>query len=360
MKVLIGANVSAFKGGGIATHVRQVAAGVERLGATVDVLWGRPAPAWMPGPVATARFAHELASAVAAGDYDVVAAQGGEGALLKPGRAARVVTSHGDDRDAWRARLTYAPILMRQRVVTPYGTVPLFRRAVRRADVVIALHEAEADAFRRERCQDASSVHVVPNGCGPPHRDAAPRPGHIVFLGDWLPRKGSLVLPEIFRAVRRERPEASLSLVGADVGVAAQFYSDDRAHVRALGFVEHQETERALASSDALLMPSYHEGMPLAVLEAISFGLPIVGFDVAGTAAAAGRAGLLVQAGDAASCAAALVRVIADRALRRQLSEEAFARCQQLTWAVTAQKTLVAYNDARRRVSRVRNPLRHS
>jgi glycosyltransferase involved in cell wall biosynthesis len=346
VKVLLGANVA--PSGGVATHILRVAEGVEKLGANVDVLWGTPTRRWVPGPAAGLRFSQALARAAASGQYDIVAAQGGEGALLAPGGPGRVVTSHGDPRDGWKALLVYAPVPRRERFVTPYVGLPLFRRSIRRADVVVALHEREAVKFRAERRQDPSTVHIVPNGCGALHAAAEAVPGNIVFLGNWLPRKGSYIIPEIFRLVRQANPNASLTLVGADPSAEAQFREEDRIHVRALGFVDPSEAERVLRSSDVLLLPSFIEGMPLAVLEAMSFGVPTVGFDIAGTAAAAGRAGVLVAPGDVDGCAQALVRVTGDRRLRRQLSREAFARAQRLTWAATAERTLEAYVHAAR------------
>lgn len=348
MRVLLGANVIESRGGGIASYIRRLAVGLERLGAKVDVLWGRPTPAWMPGPAATLRFAYELAASASRGEYDVVAAQGGEGVLLTAGGPGRVVTSHGDERQAWEARLVYAPIPVRQRFVTPFASVPLFARSLRRADVVIALHEAEAERFRAERDQEPGTVHVVPNGCGPLHADPAPQPGRIAFVGNWLPRKGSLIIPDIFRIVRSAIPTASLSLAGPDATVLSRFDADDRRHVSTFGFVDRHETERLLRASDVLLMPSYFEGMPLAVLEAMSFGVPTVGFDIQGTVAAAGQSGLFAASGDVDGCAAAVVRVIADRMLRRRLSQIAFTRASQLTWAATAERTLAAYEHAAR------------
>jgi glycosyltransferase involved in cell wall biosynthesis len=348
MRVLLGANITEAQGGGVATYVRQTASGVEKLGATVDVFWGKPASRGFPGPAATLRFAYKVAAAATSGGYDVVAAQGAEGALLTGAGPGRVVISHGDEGDAWRARLAYAPIRARERIVTPYAAVPLYRRAIKSADVVIALHEGEAMQFRAERRQGPNTVHVIPNGCGLLHDDAVPLPGRIAFVGNWLPRKGSLVVPAIFRAVRNVMPDVTLNLVGPGSAVLAEFDHDDRGRVRCLGFVEPSETELVLRSTDVLLMPSYFEGMPLAVLEALCFGVPTVGFGIAGTVAAAGKAGVFVAPGDVDGCANALARVIGDRMLRRRLSEEAFRRSQQFTWAATAERTLAAYEHAAR------------
>jgi len=119
-------------------------------------------------------------------------------------------------------------------------------------------------------------------------------------------------------------------------------------HVRALGFVDAQQAESVLLSADVLLLPSVAEGMPLAVLEELSFGVPTVGVVIAVTAAAAGKAGVLVEPHDVSGCAQAPVRVIGDRRLRGQLSPEAFARVQRRTWAATAEGTLAAYEHAAR------------
>jgi len=353
MRILLGANAMESGGGGIATYVRRVAEGVERLGATVDVLWGGPRRRWVPGPASNLQFSHELARRASNDRYDVVAAQGSEGVLLNSGGPGRVVTSHGDQRDGWKALLAHVPVPARQRFVTPFAQLPLYGMSIRRADVVIALHEAEAVKFRAERRQDPSTVQIVPNGCGVLQADSAPVPGNIVFLGNWLPRKGSLVIPEIFRAVRRTDPNVSLTLVGPNPAVESQFDQEDQGHVQALGFVDTSEAERVLRSGDVLLLPSYIEGMPLAVLEALSFGLPTVGFAIAGTAAAVGKAGVLVGSGDLAGCAQALLRVISDRGLRGRLSDEALARAERLTWAATAKSTLAAYEHAAR-ISRSR------
>jgi glycosyltransferase involved in cell wall biosynthesis len=152
----------------------------------------------------------------------------------------------------------------------------------------------------------------------------------------------------ILRAVRETRRHASLTLVGPGTSAETEFSEEDIPFVRALGFVDSGEAERTLRSADVLLMPSLIEGMPLAVLEALAFGIPIVGFDIEGTAAAAGDAGVLVAPGDVNGCANALAEVISDRAVRRRLSEKAFARARRLTWSATAEGTLAAYEHAAR------------
>jgi glycosyltransferase involved in cell wall biosynthesis len=64
------------------------------------------------------------------------------------------------------------------------------------------------------------------------------------------------------------------------------------------------------------------EAGPLAVLEAMSIGLPLVGTDLGGTPEVLGDAGLLVPPGDAGAMAEGLSRLLSDRELWRRCHQE--------------------------------------
>lgn len=76
-----------------------------------------------------------------------------------------------------------------------------------------------------------------------------------------------------------------------------------------------------LRALDAYVLPSLWEGLPLAVLEAMAAGLPVVATDSGGTreAVAAGETGLLCPVGDVEALAAAVRRLAADGGLRARL-----------------------------------------
>jgi glycosyltransferase involved in cell wall biosynthesis len=76
------------------------------------------------------------------------------------------------------------------------------------------------------------------------------------------------------------------------------------------------------------VLPSRHEGISNALLEAQSFGLPAVVSEIPGNRAVVvdGVTGLVVPAGDAAALAAALVRLLGDADLRRRMGSEARRR----------------------------------
>jgi glycosyltransferase involved in cell wall biosynthesis len=71
-------------------------------------------------------------------------------------------------------------------------------------------------------------------------------------------------------------------------------------HVRLLGWVTGEEKDRVLSSATLFILPSYNEGMPLAVLEAMAYGLPVISTPVGGIPEIIvdGKTGLLVNPGD--------------------------------------------------------------
>jgi glycosyltransferase involved in cell wall biosynthesis len=96
------------------------------------------------------------------------------------------------------------------------------------------------------------------------------------------------------------------------------------AGARLLGF--RSDPERVLAAADVFVMPSRHEGLSFAVLEAMAAGVACVVSDGPGNPEAVGDAGLVVPAGDERALRAALARLAADPAERARLATAARAR----------------------------------
>jgi glycosyltransferase involved in cell wall biosynthesis len=91
--------------------------------------------------------------------------------------------------------------------------------------------------------------------------------------------------------------------------------------VRVLG--ERGDVPDLLAAADAACLSSSAEALPMAVLEAMALGRPVVATDVGGTAEAVvdGRTGFVVPPGDADPFAHALLKLAADPTLARRLGE---------------------------------------
>ena len=89
-----------------------------------------------------------------------------------------------------------------------------------------------------------------------------------------------------------------------------------------IGHVECEEKRKAFQTANAYLFPSYHEGLPLSVLEAMAFGLPIVTCDVGGLPDffENGAMGFITEDRDPEVLASLLGRLVSDPALCAKIS----------------------------------------
>ncbi len=149
-------------------------------------------------------------------------------------------------------------------------------------------------------------------------------------IGRLTEQKGYPVLLDAFALVAPRFPEARLVVVGDGPDeprlrqqVAALNLGE---RVRLLGV--RRDLATIFAALDVFALASRWEGLPLAALEAMGCGLPVVTTAVGGSVEAieSGESGLLVPPGDAAAFAAALARLLGDPELRQRLGQEARAR----------------------------------
>src|SRR4051794_27827443 len=114
--------------------------------------------------------------------------------------------------------------------------------------------------------------------------------------------------------------EADLRRLAADLGVAAA--------VDLVGVLDTDGVAAAYSEADIFCLPSLREGLPMALLEAMAFGLPVVSTPVGAIPLLVedGRSGLLVEVGSAESLVSALRRLAGDATLRRELGNAAARR----------------------------------
>ncbi len=159
------------------------------------------------------------------------------------------------------------------------------------------------------------------------------------------------VLLHALPRVLRQHPDVQLLLIGqGPLQAMLQQLVDELgigAHVRLLG--QRNDVPDLLAASDAFCLPSYFEGHPLVLMEAMAAGLPVVAARSLGITEVVsnGETGLLVPFDDSVSLAAALNRVLCDRRLASQLGARGrLAVCERFRADTMAEKVLAVYRDA--------------
>jgi glycosyltransferase involved in cell wall biosynthesis len=204
----------------------------------------------------------------------------------------------------------------------------LVRFVFRRVDRIVVLSRHMHDAVRR--IEPAARVTRIFNPIVLPARTAAVRKSApvLLFLGLLSARKGVFELLEALAIVRRRFPAVRLRLGGhGDVpsleARALELGVYDS--VEFLGWVAGERKERELTEATVFVLPSYAEGLPMGVLEAMAAGTPVVATAVGGVPDAIenGVEGSLVPPGDAHALADRIMRLLGSAELRANFAAAA-------------------------------------
>ena len=222
----------------------------------------------------------------------------------------------------WRFRLVHGVLLP-----------AVMRASCRRSAMVFCLNEEERRYLVDHRWSEASRTHVVGHGVGDTYfidRSYRDRARRILFVGQWIPRKGCAYLVRAFDRLARARPDLELRCIGtlADANtVRGAFAADVRDRVLVVPQVPHDELVEHYREADVFVFPSLIDGFGLALLEAMATGLPIVTTPSgwAQDALAEGRSALFVPKRDPEALVRAVERLIGDPALRAALGRGAQA-----------------------------------
>ncbi len=215
-------------------------------------------------------------------------------------------------------------------------STPLGRRLIRdtlgRAALVIALSEEWRE--RLLKICPGAKVEVLHNAVAIPDtaglRRLEDHETTLLFLGHLLRDKGVYDLVRAFALVAPRFPRLKLVLGGVGHVEEVRRLAEQleiKARVSCPGWLGPERKLAALATSSLFVLPSYAEGMPMALLEAMSWRLPVIATPVGGIPRVIEHDvnGLLLAPGDIEGLAAAIRRLLEDPALRERLGSAARA-----------------------------------
>lgn len=251
-------------------------------------------------PLGAWRFWHALRSQ----DFSIVHIHFGGRSVCRLARAAT------------RARIVRH---LHGRILEPRGLAPVSFSA-RDTDATVAVSHSVASCVVDGRARVIYAGVAIPEDNLAPQRHAARSPIVIGAAGRLVELKGFDYLVRAVAAVRREFPDLRVELAGAGPFRPkledAVSRSGLRQHIEFLGWID--DLKPVLAGWDVFVMPSLEEGFPVAALDAMAAGLPVLATSVGGVPELIqdGKTGCLVPPGDSDALAAGLRLLLANPELR--------------------------------------------
>ncbi|HEV3141710.1 MAG TPA: glycosyltransferase family 1 protein [Vicinamibacterales bacterium] len=238
------------------------------------------------------------------------------------------------------------------------------RMAARRATRVMTVSESSKRDILRFVDVPADKIDVIYNafderfGVEPREEDVVRvreryqlHDEFVLYAGNVKPHKNLERLITAFHLVRqRGLDHLKLVLIGDDI---SRYAALRRAvhryqlhqYVRFLGYLPEETLAVMYRLSGVFVFPSLYEGFGLPPLEAMASGTPVVTSNVSSLPEVAGDAAMLVDPYDPEALADAMVRVLTDETLRKDLRRRGLERARQFSWEQSVRRVREIYGE---------------
>ena len=179
---------------------------------------------------------------------------------------------------------------------------------------------SRSQLMRWARIEDWSKIAVIHCGLGEESYatvDSVPKPNRFVSVGRLCKEKAQLVLLEALSQLVQEDIDAEVVFVGdGEMRMPLEQRVDElklRDHVRITGWLDGNGVRDELVSARALVHPSFADGLPIVIMEAMALRRPVITCYIAGTPELVreGETGWLVPASSVDDLAGAMKRCLA-------------------------------------------------
>lgn len=241
---------------------------------------------------------------------------GPHGTLPLASRVPSVVTLHD---------FTSITMPERHRVKTILSFNLFISRSLEIASRVACVSRAVADEAMRGFGVAASKIEIVPNGVDEFFTPGGEEADYILYTGTVEPRKGLDLLFAAWSSLPQPKPRL---VICGDAGWKTRV--PDGAEVT--GYVTRERLRELYRGARAFVYPSRYEGFGIPPLEAMACGAPVIATRTGAIPEFAEGAAVLIEPGDGDALRGALVRVLGDAALRRELRTRGPERANAWRW----------------------------
>ena len=248
--------------------------------------------------------------------------------------------------------------------------------AVLRSDLITSSTKICSQMMAKRLRLDPGKVAVIPLGILLPSAESLvasreslqDRNPEIFFLGRLERRKGAHILMKAIPEVLKEIPNAHFTFLGRDTFVNANYSAFEGPqqesfkatmlkdfpgqHLKSvdfLGFVEKELLPGYFQNCDLFVAPSLYESFGLIYIEAMAYGKPVIGCKTGGVPEVIkdGETGLLVPPEDPQSLAQAIIKLLKDPKLRREMGQRGRKHVEaNFKRELMVERTVAAYQEA--------------
>lgn len=208
------------------------------------------------------------------------------------------------------------------------------KKTLSKCDSIIALSESWKDWF--EKTIHHKNVVVIKNVIAPPSIDKISHDKFVlIFLGRLGKRKGIYDLLDVLKDHKKELDGKVEFLFGGDGDVEqvkAIIQADGLNNIaKYQGWVNGEKKIKLLNLADAYILPSYNEGLPISVLEAMSYSLPIISTNVGGIPEILknNENGFIMKPGDKVSIFQAIRSLMNDKELCKKMGNDSAKKVKE-------------------------------
>jgi glycosyltransferase involved in cell wall biosynthesis len=219
----------------------------------------------------------------------------------------------------------------------------LMPRVVRRAAGIVTVSGAMRDEIVDRFTFDKQKVFVVPNASEavPALSTSSVKPGYLLFVGTFEPRKNLSGVLDAYRRLRSERKDVPDLVVVGGLGWRGaeelRREADGTPGVLTVGYVDDARLNALYRDARMLVFPSLYEGFGLPVVEAMGAGTPVVTSRRGGLPEVAGDAAVYVDPLDPSDIARGIARLLDDPGEAARLGEAGLRQASQFTWERSGQ-----------------------
>jgi len=253
----------------------------------------------------------------------------------------------------------YRSLLGRIMVKLTYPT--FLRLSFRWADKIIAITPWELQ-FIKKYCNDKRKIKVIPNGMDEillepvKNNDFRKKLGIketeklVLFFGRLNPTKSPDHLVLAGREILKKRKDVYFVFRGPDEGMkrkVQEMIKDEKNMILLEPIRNKIEIAKMYQAADVYALPSYREGLPLTLFEAMASGLPIVATPVNGIPYEMKDPdnGFLIQHGDINALREKILEILDNEKLAKKISKNNIERAKDYNWDNIAEKTFEVYTE---------------